>query len=170
MLRIIDNSKAPYPLLHFQDTDYFPLTWHYVVEELGWRYSFDAENGLVIKSKTDLEINGKSRYYAMKDDVAVGYPDNTFEKYIFTVKKGDSEEKEFDLEAQLQGYDYYFNKQRDENGYMSYKLSPGPIIEGDILLLPSVRQHDGKDENVMIKIDFAQGKIISITEIEEGVN
>lgn len=47
---LIDNSKQPYPLLSFRDITYFPMTWKFGVDEFGWDYSFDDENGLEIKS------------------------------------------------------------------------------------------------------------------------
>jgi len=46
----IDNSKEPYPLIIFRDVTYFPLTWRFAVDEFGWEYSYDHENGLVINS------------------------------------------------------------------------------------------------------------------------
>lgn len=46
----IDNLTEEYPLLTFRDVTYFPLTWRFAVEEFGWEYSFDSENGLVINS------------------------------------------------------------------------------------------------------------------------
>lgn len=46
----IDNSKEEYPLLTFRDVTYFPLTWHFAVDEFGWEYSFDSKNGLCINS------------------------------------------------------------------------------------------------------------------------
>jgi len=48
--KVIDNSKEEYPLLTFRDITYFPLTWRFAVEEFGWNYSYDEENGLVINS------------------------------------------------------------------------------------------------------------------------
>ena len=44
----VDNSKEEYPLLVFRDVTYFPLTWRFAVDEFGWNYTFDAENGLNI--------------------------------------------------------------------------------------------------------------------------
>ena len=44
----VDNAAEPYPLLLFRDVTYFPLTWRFAVNEFGWQYSFDSENGLVI--------------------------------------------------------------------------------------------------------------------------
>lgn len=44
----IDNSQEEYPLLVFRDITYFPLTWRFAVDEFGWNYTFDAENGLNI--------------------------------------------------------------------------------------------------------------------------
>ena len=49
--KTIDNSKEEYPLLTFRDVTYFPLTWRFAVDEFGWEYSFDSENGLIIKAK-----------------------------------------------------------------------------------------------------------------------
>ena len=46
----IDNSNEEYPLLTFRDVTYFPLTWRFAVDEFGWEYSFDSNNGLLIKS------------------------------------------------------------------------------------------------------------------------
>ncbi len=45
---VIDNAREEYPLLLFRDVTYFPLTWRFAVEEFGWDYTFDAQNGLVI--------------------------------------------------------------------------------------------------------------------------
>lgn len=63
----IDNSKEPYPLLLFRDVTYFPLTWRFAVDEFGWQYAFDAENGLVITNpeatfETPEGWNGTSEY------------------------------------------------------------------------------------------------------------
>ncbi len=46
----VDNSKEEYPLLTFRDVTYFPLTWRFAVEEFGWEYSFDEDDGLIINS------------------------------------------------------------------------------------------------------------------------
>lgn len=48
--KTIDNAKEEYPLLLYRDVTYFPLTWRFAVEEFGWKYAFDAENGLNIVS------------------------------------------------------------------------------------------------------------------------
>ncbi len=45
----IYNHAEEYPLLLFRDVTYFPLTWRFAVEEFGWNYSFDSENGLVVE-------------------------------------------------------------------------------------------------------------------------
>lgn len=44
----IDNSKEEYPLLVFRDVTYFPLTWRFAVDEFGWNYTFDGQQGLQI--------------------------------------------------------------------------------------------------------------------------
>lgn len=46
----IDNSKEQYPLLLFRNITYFPLTWRFAVEEFGWKYTFNQNNGLAVNS------------------------------------------------------------------------------------------------------------------------
>lgn len=53
----IDNSKEPYPVLSFRDTIYFPLTWHFAVEEFGWDYKFDKAKGLTISNPKAMFIS-----------------------------------------------------------------------------------------------------------------
>lgn len=48
--KLIDNSKEEYPILIFRDITYFPITWKFAVDEFGWDYSFDLNNGLSINS------------------------------------------------------------------------------------------------------------------------
>ncbi len=48
--KTINNNKEPYPLLNFRNVTYFPMTWRFCVDELGWEYSYDSKNGLVIQS------------------------------------------------------------------------------------------------------------------------
>ncbi len=53
----IENSNEEYPLLNFRNVTYFPLTWDFIINEFGWNYSFDSENGLVINSANKNEDN-----------------------------------------------------------------------------------------------------------------
>lgn len=53
----IENENEEYPLLNFRNVTYFPLTWDFIINEFGWNYTFDSENGLVINSA---EENGVS--------------------------------------------------------------------------------------------------------------
>ncbi len=46
----IENDSEEYPLLNFRNVTYFPLTWDFIINEFGWNYTFDSENGLVINS------------------------------------------------------------------------------------------------------------------------
>ncbi len=46
--KVIDNEKEEYPLITFRNVTYFPLTWRFAVDELGWEYNYDDKNGLVI--------------------------------------------------------------------------------------------------------------------------
>ena len=54
--KVVDNRKEEYPLLVFRDVTYFPLTWRFAVDELGWQYRFNHQEGLVIDNdKVKLE-------------------------------------------------------------------------------------------------------------------
>lgn len=46
----IDNAKEEYPLLLFRDVTYFPMTWHFAIDEFGWKYHFDNINGLIVSN------------------------------------------------------------------------------------------------------------------------
>lgn len=46
----ISNQAEEYPVLVFREVTYFPLTWHFAVNEFGWQYEFGVENGLVINA------------------------------------------------------------------------------------------------------------------------
>lgn len=46
----IENQSEEYPFLNFRNVTYFPMTWDFMVNELGWRYTLDSLNGLVIVS------------------------------------------------------------------------------------------------------------------------
>lgn len=48
----INNRKEEYPLLVFRNVTYFPLTWRFAVDEFGWDYNFNQENGLEISNPT----------------------------------------------------------------------------------------------------------------------
>ena len=48
--KAVDNGSEEYPLLVFRDVTYFPMTWRFCVEELGWEYEFSEAGGLVINS------------------------------------------------------------------------------------------------------------------------
>lgn len=52
----IENDNEEYPLLNFRNVTYFPLTWDFIINEFGWNYTFDSENGLVINSASENEF------------------------------------------------------------------------------------------------------------------
>ena len=53
--KILSTQEAEYPFLTFREVIYFPLTWELAHDELGWEYSYDDENGLVINSTNEEE-------------------------------------------------------------------------------------------------------------------
>ncbi len=54
----IDNSKEEYPLINFRGITYFPMTWRFAVEELGFTTEWSEENGFKLyrdyNSSTDV--------------------------------------------------------------------------------------------------------------------
>jgi len=56
----IDNNNEVYPFLTCRDITYFPLTWRYMVNELGWTSKFDSNNGLVVHSTTAIQNSTSS--------------------------------------------------------------------------------------------------------------
>lgn len=48
--RLINNAAEPYPILHFRNITYFPLTWKFAVTEFGWDYTYSDEKGLSISA------------------------------------------------------------------------------------------------------------------------
>lgn len=46
----IDNSKEPYPVLHYRNITYFPMTWRFTHDEFGWKTSWSEARGFVIES------------------------------------------------------------------------------------------------------------------------
>ena len=101
--------------------------------------------------------------YFTAGDVKISYPSSTFDQGAkFTYQKGNGKVNSFSLESQLMDGDYDFGNQVDENGYNNPEPSVKPSLEGNIFSLPSVKQDkNGKEENVTLKIDMEQGKIIS---------
>ena len=49
----IVQEEEEYPFLSFREVIYFPLTWRFAVDEFGWQYCYDDENGLVINSSKE---------------------------------------------------------------------------------------------------------------------
>lgn len=69
--KVVDNSREEYPLLLFRDVTYFPLTWRFAVEEFGWGYHFDAEEGLFVSGPvfgTDEELTYQDDYTPYEGD------------------------------------------------------------------------------------------------------
>lgn len=63
---LVDNTVEDHPLLVYNNTTYFPLTFDYLVNAFGCTYTWDAVNGLVITSP--------DRPEPPSDDVHTGTP------------------------------------------------------------------------------------------------
>lgn len=160
---VIDNSKEKYPLLLFRDVTYFPLTWRFAVDEFGWNYTFDMEQGLQIASKL---LFVEEDQYVIGDNLTVGFPDSVWnDQYKFTVYQDGEKVKAFSLQEDLMGGIYSFHAQLDEN---SFRYTPHTAcIEGNILFLPCVRQDSNANkENVLLEIDLDKGKVVNKTKVD----
>lgn len=84
--KLIDNASEEYPLLLFRDIIYFPMTWRFCVDEFGWQYSWNANDGLVIYSGTDwmdsVKYNGS--YWLAGEKLTLENTDNDRETYTLT--------------------------------------------------------------------------------------
>lgn len=170
----LDNNQEPYPVLNFRGITYFPLTWRFTVEEFGWEYQFDEENGLVINSGDmfgpileDSRIANTSPNRGMNEleyycgeAYYVGYPVNTFnDNYTLVVCKKGEAEKTYSLKGQLLEGDYYFNQQYDRDGLSVEPISEmAPAIEGDIFSVYCRRL--SSEENVLLEIELTSGMVI----------
>lgn len=172
----LDNGLEEYPFLNFRGVTYMPLTWKFAVEEFGWKYSWDSENGLIIDSSDPFrpiiddrrigatlpQVFGKDYFYG--DDYYVGYPYITMNnQYDIIVRKRGEEEKVYNLKEQLSDGDYFFNQMVDANGGIpADPTSPiKPVIEGNIFSIVCYRNSTNGRENVLLKIDLDNGTIIN---------
>lgn len=133
------NFGMEYSPMMVGDVCYLPLTWQIAHDHLGWEYSFDMKNGLVLDSrntfKPEFDIDtlptvvGYSReYYVVSGDHYVGYSAYSHKgsprgsnKLIFG-KRGDTE-KVVDISEMIEKYDIaYLHPQTG--------AVPQPRIEG----------------------------------------
>lgn len=158
--KTIYNGQEKYPLLLFRNITYFPLTWRFAVDEFGWDYTFDMEQGLQINSNflgTEQTIT--------TGNISVGFPQNSWnDEYKFIYQNGEHK-KTFSLQTDLQEGIYYFNQQIDKNRYM--KSSKNARIEDNTLFLPCVRQNDSTNlkENILLEINLEKGRVMNKTKM-----
>jgi hypothetical protein len=61
--RLINNAEEPYPILHFRNITYFPLTWAFAVTEFGWDYTYSDAEGLKISATSSTSaVDNKTHY------------------------------------------------------------------------------------------------------------
>lgn len=170
-----DNTKEAYPILNFRDINYLPLTWQIAVEKFDFKYTFDSKTGLSIDSRDanrpildnskigdTSPMRGLHRMgYVFSQDAYAGFPLTTLDDcYNFTFKKRGEPERSFSLADQLTSGDYYFQYKDDPNF-----IFPGsdikPSLDGSILSVVCIKNINGEEESLLIKIDMETQKIIS---------
>lgn len=129
----IDNSKEPYPLLTFRDVTYFPLTWRFAVEEFGWEYSYDHENGLFIESDgnhTESVVLKNIAGSAATDGRYYYYNGDDGDKHVvYRVPVGDTQNPEIIFEYPESGMMRRVNFIESEGDiYFYYTVGSSPVM------------------------------------------
>ncbi|QOX63798.1 hypothetical protein FRZ06_10790 [Anoxybacterium hadale] len=169
--KYLDNQKEEYPILNFRGITYFPLTWRFAVEEFGWEYSYDKQNGLNIKSSDPFRpiisdsvigatlprATGTDYYYS--DKYYVGYPTTTWDNnYRLIIRKRGGDEREYSLENQIQG-DYYFNVKKNNSGAF---VASEPSINNNLLSIECRKvSSNSAESSVILTIDLDTGKVVA---------
>ncbi len=169
--KYLNNLKEEYPILNFRGVTYFPMTWRFAVEEFGWKYSYEQQSGLRIESGNPFRpiindrIIGSSMpqtswldYYYGKD-YYVGYnlPFDCHSKII--VRKRGEQEREFDLETQIQGM-YSFNVRKNSAGVF---VESEPSITNNIFSVECAKNDPVTGESIvfLLKINLDSGKAVT---------
>lgn len=129
----IDNTKEEYPLLAFRDVTYFPLTWRFAVDEFAWEYSFDSNNGLLIKpdNKHIESVNLPNIAGSVAtDDKYYYYNGNAGDKHVvYRVPTEDTNNPEIIFEHPDSGMSRRVNFIESEgNIYFYYTLGSSPVM------------------------------------------
>lgn len=177
----IDNESEEYPVLNFRGVTYFPLTWRFAHDEFGWDYTF-GDNGLVIDSRNALRpitadaevercaLENRMAYirtdYVYNDSSYAGYPPTTYGgQYEFVWRTRGHEEKRFSLEEDLVKNGITYLNSETSGGIVN-ESSIQPKLDGAVLTIYCVGNGGSStSENMVLKIDMENGKLISISKI-----
>ncbi|MBF4695967.1 hypothetical protein [Fusibacter ferrireducens] len=176
-----ENNLSTYPVITYNDMTYLPLTWENVVEKLDWQYAYDSEDGFVLKTQDvnrpvlDDHIIGVQsphsiKQYAIFEDIYMEYPQSTLGgHYEFVYKARGQSEVSINLQEQLRGGDYNFNRLADTNGYGHNKSNIEPSYENGVFSIACTVGTNASDgskasplvyKNYLLKIDLEKGEII----------
>ncbi len=125
--KTVDKSSTEYPLLSFRDITYFPLTWEYGVNEFGWDYHFDSDNGLVIRSQ-----NASPKLLELVDYL---YKENKYGSFIA--------HNDYIYYAGNNGAIYQAPLSNLKNNRKIYQLPKDTNLDEDAYVLPNFSHHDG---------------------------
>lgn len=181
--KITPNQKLQYPILKFRNVLYAPLTWDFIVNGLGWKYSLDSKQGLQIDSSdprrpvldySELNTSPGSHFfpathyvYGEGDIYYVGYPVCTVRnRYNLVVERAGGSEQTISLEDTLSDnlyslYSTWSPPGSDDNPNLEMKAS----INGDIFTIFCNEGFDADEESpgvdFLLKVDLNTGKVIS---------
>lgn len=168
--KFIDNSTEEYPLLNFRGITYFPLTWHFAVDEFGWEYYFDMQTGLTINSheqfRPELEdvqhfsnstpataLTLKRYVYSANQDEYVGYPYSNLGGAAFVYQRKNEKIANLSAAQLFDDGEYLFDRQLDENG-TAVSSKTAPLLKDGVLTIYAVRTDWAGQQTVLMKIDL----------------
>lgn len=167
--KFLDNVSEDYPVLNFRGVTYFPLTWRFAVNEFGWDYQFDHENGLRISVKDqfrpELEdtmlastqpssaLTQKTYIYDSEKSEYVGYPYSNMGGASFAYQKKGEEKIVFGASKICSDGEYLFDRQLGPNG-SAVQAESAPMLKDGILTISAVRTNNSGQQNVLLRIDM----------------
>lgn len=167
--KFLDNVSEDYPVLNFRGVTYFPLTWRFAVNEFGWDYQFDHENGLRISVKDqfrpELEdtvlastqpssaLMQKTYIYDGEKNEYVGYPYSNMGGASFAYQKKGEKKMLFDASKICSDGEYLFDRQLGSDGG-AVQAESAPVLKDGILTISAVRTNNNGQRNVLLRIDM----------------
>lgn len=157
----INNSTEKYPLLNFRDITYFPMTYKFAVEELGFRIDWSYENQTF---KLYRDGNDKKAYRAQDDsdgDVNIAVH-TTYSKEIGKNENGDT--------VYTNGYIYDIYKLKiSENGETVSKIRTADKFESS-MEYEYGKKYPDSSENVILEDKYLKYKgkvLLDLTQVEK---
>lgn len=147
---LIDNSVEDYPLLSFRDVTYFPLTWRFAVEEFGWTYQYNPQDGLTVYSPGAVTANEITLPIKEYDDGAGAFL-KVGEHYYYEGERGVIWQASVVKPSRAKKV-YQLPLQRQQSGFYRQYCRPTLIMEQGMVLLTYQQQEETKTVSHYIQL------------------